>query len=95
MKKVFLGLALIFSSSVYAAPYDGMAPLRCGGNVNCSIQSEVVQKMQIRWSKVSRTTHYGSVCLDAIKTIRTMHPAAYGNGNPGFVQPQLDVCNLK
>jgi hypothetical protein len=54
-----------------------------------------VKKMQARWFKVSRATHYGGACLEAINTIRTMHPAAYGNGNPGFVQPQMDVCNLK
>lgn len=78
-----------------AASYDGTSPLRCGGNVNCRIQSEVVQKMQMRWGAFSRSTHYGSACLKAIQTIRTMHPAAYGNGDPGFVQPQMDVCNLR
>ena len=78
-----------------AASYDGTSPLRCGTNVNCRIQSEVVQKMQMRWGAFSRSTHYGSACLRAIQTIRTMHPAAYGNGDPGFVQPQMDVCNLR
>lgn len=78
-----------------AAIYDGTSPLQCGGNVNCRIQSEVVQKMQMRWGAFSRSTHYGSACLKAIQTIKTMHPAAYGDGNPGFVQPQMDVCNLR
>jgi len=77
------------------ASYDGSTPLRCGGNVNCRNQAEVVQKMQMRWANFSRSTHYGNTCLDAIRTIRTMHPAAYGNGNPGFVQPQMDICNLR
>lgn len=77
------------------ASYDGSTPLRCGGNVNCRNQAEVVQKMQMRWANFSRSTHYGNTCLDAIRTIRTMHPAAYGDGNPGFVQPQMDVCNLR
>jgi hypothetical protein len=27
--------------------YEGSTPLRCGDNVNCRLQSEVVQKMQI------------------------------------------------
>lgn len=95
MKKIFACL-LALPILAFANPnYDGTGPLRCGQTVNCSNQAEVVRKMQIRWSKVSRTTHYGSMCLDAISTIRKMHPAAYGNGNPGFVQPQLDVCNLK
>jgi hypothetical protein len=77
------------------AAYDGTTPLRCGTNVNCSIQAEVVQKMQARWAAFSRSTHYSSMCLEAVQRIRTMHPAAYGNGNPGFVQPQMDVCNLR
>jgi hypothetical protein len=27
--------------------------------------------------------------------MRAIHPTVYGNGDPGWVQPQLDVCNLK
>ena len=77
------------------ATYDGTTPLRCGTNVNCSIQAEVVQKMQARWAAFSRSTHYSSMCLEAVQRIRTMHPAAYGNGNPSFVQPQMDICNLR
>lgn len=77
------------------ASYTGSTPLRCGSTVNCRSQSEVVQRMQLRWANFSRATHYGSMCLDAIQRIRTMHPAAYGDGNPGWVQPQMDVCNLK
>jgi hypothetical protein len=78
-----------------AASYDGSTPLRCGGNVNCRIQSEVVQKMQMRWGAFSRSTHYGSACLKAIETIRSMHPAVYGDGSANFVQPQMDVCSLR
>lgn len=77
------------------ASYDGSTPLRCGGNVNCRIQAEVVQKMQMRWGAFSRSTHYGSACLQAIQTIKTMHPVSYGDGSANFVQPQLDVCNLR
>jgi len=77
------------------ATYDGTTPLRCGTNVNCSIQAEVVQKMQARWATFSRSTHYSSMCLEAVQRIRSMHPAAYGNGSPNFVQPQMDVCNLR
>jgi hypothetical protein len=75
--------------------YDGTTPLRCGTNVNCRIQAEVVQKMQMRWGAFSRSTHYGSACLQAIQTIRSMHPAVYGDGSAGFVQPQMDVCSLR
>lgn len=78
-----------------SASYDGTAPLRCGGNVNCRTQAEVVQKMQMRWGAFSRSTHYGSACLKAIETIRSMHPAVYGDGSAGFVQPQMDVCSLR
>lgn len=78
-----------------AATYDGTTPLRCGNNVNCSIQAEVVQKMQRRWAAFSRSTHYSSACLEAVQRIRSMHPAAYGNGSPNFVQPQMDICNLR
>ena len=78
-----------------AASYDGSTPLRCGSNVNCRIQAEVVQKMQMRWGAFSRSTHYGSACLKAIQTIRSMHPAVYGDGSAGFVQPQMDVCSLR
>lgn len=78
-----------------SSSYNGSTPLRCGSTVNCRSQAEVVQKMQIRWGSFSRSTHYSSACLDAIRRIRTMHPAAYGDGNPGFVQPQMDVCNLR
>jgi hypothetical protein len=95
MKKILFFLVLFPTVVIANTNYDGSAPLRCGQNVNCSTQSEVVKKMQARWFKVSRATHYGGACLEAINTIRTMHPAAYGNGNPGFVQPQMDVCNLK
>lgn len=75
--------------------YDGTTPLRCGGNVNCKIQAEVVQKMQMRWGVFSRSTHYGSACLKAIETIRSMHPTAYGDGSANFVQPQMDVCSFR
>lgn len=78
-----------------AAPYDGTTPLRCGTNVNCSSQAEVVQKMQARWAAFSRSTHYSSTCLEAVQRIRSMHPAAYGSGSPNFVQPQMDICNLR
>jgi hypothetical protein len=77
------------------AAYDGTTPLRCGTNVNCSNQAEVVQKMQARWAVFSRSTHYSSTCLEAVQRMRTMHPAAYGSGSPGFVQPQMDICNLR
>jgi len=77
------------------ASYDGSTPLRCGGNVNCSNQAEVVQKMQMRWSTFSRSTHYSRTCLEAIQTIRTMHPASFGGGSAGFVQPQMDICSLR
>ena len=83
------------SEPVQPAFYDGTQPLRCGSTVNCRSQSETVQRMQIRWAAFSRSTHFGSVCLEAIGLIRTMHPAAYGDGNPGFVQPQLDICNMR
>jgi hypothetical protein len=75
--------------------YDGTQPLRCGTTVNCRSQAETVQRMQLRWVAFSRATHYGSTCLDAISRMRTIHPTVYGNGDPGWVQPQLDVCNLK
>jgi hypothetical protein len=75
--------------------YDGSQPLRCGSTVNCRSQAETVQRMQTRWVAFSRSTHYGSTCLEAIGRMRSMHPAAYGDGNPGWVQPQLDVCNLR
>ncbi len=75
--------------------YDGTQPLRCGSTVNCRSQAETVQRMQTRWVAFSRSTHYGSTCLEAIGRIRSMHPAAYGDGNPGWVQPQLDICNLR
>jgi len=78
-----------------ASAYDGSTPLRCGGTVNCRSQAEVVQKMQLRWNQFSRATHYSSTCLDAIRRIRTMNPAAYGDGNAGWVQPQMDICNLR
>ncbi len=78
-----------------SSSYDGTTPLRCGGNVNCRIQAEVVQKMQMRWGAFSRSTHYGSACLQAIQTIKSMHPAVYGDGSAGFVQPQMDVCSLR
>jgi hypothetical protein len=78
-----------------AATYDGTTPLRCGTNVNCSRQAEVVQKMQARWAAFSRSTHYGSECLAAVQRVRSIHPAAYGDGSPSFVQPQMDVCNLR
>lgn len=78
-----------------AASYDGSQPLRCGTIVNCRSQAETVQSMQLRWVAFSRNTHYGSTCLEAIGRMRSMHPAAYGNGDPGWVQPQLDVCNLR
>ncbi|MEN9771097.1 MAG: hypothetical protein RLZZ180_2727 [Pseudomonadota bacterium] len=78
-----------------AASYDGTQPLRCGTTVNCRSQAETVQSMQLRWVAFSRSTHYGSTCLDAIGRMRSMHPAAYGNGDPGWVQPQMDVCNLR
>lgn len=78
-----------------AATYDGTTPLRCGTNVNCSSQAEVVQKMQRRWAAFSRSTHYSSACLEAVQRIRSMHPAAYGNGSPSFVQPQMGICDLR
>jgi len=78
-----------------AATYDGTTPLRCGTNVNCSSQAEVVQKMQRRWAAFSRSTHFSSTCLEAVQRIRSMHPAAYGSGSPNFVQPQMDICNLR
>lgn len=78
-----------------AAFYDGTQPLRCGSTVNCRSQAETVQRMQTRWVAFSRSTHFGSTCLEAIGRMRSMHPAAYGDGNPGWVQPQLDVCNLR
>jgi hypothetical protein len=77
------------------ATYDGTTPLRCGTNVNCSRQAEVVQKMQARWAAFSRSTHYSSTCLEAVQRIRSMHPVAYGDGSPNFVQPQMDICNLR
>ncbi len=78
-----------------AASYDGTQPLRCGTTVNCRSQAETVQSMQLRWGAFSRGTHYGSTCLDAIRRIRTMHPAAYGSGDPGWVQPQMEICNMR
>jgi hypothetical protein len=51
--------------------------------------------MQMRWAVFSRSTSYSTVCLEAIQRIKTMHPASYGDGNPGWVQPQMDICNLR
>ena len=75
--------------------YDGSQPLKCGSNVNCDSQSEVVRKMQQRWYAFSKDTHYGKSCLTAIERVRGWNPAVYGSGNPNFVQPQIDTCNLK
>jgi len=82
-------------SATRSSAYDGSEPLRCGQNVNCSSQSEVVSKMGIRWAKFSSTTHFSAVCLEAIDRMRSMHSAVWGDGHPGFVQPQLDACNLR
>ena len=82
-------------SASRSSVYDGSEPLRCGQNVNCSSQSDVVSKMQARWAKFSSTTHFSSACLDAIARMRSMHPAVWGDGHPGFVQPQMDVCNAR
>ena len=60
-----------------------------------SSQAETVQSMQLRWVAFSRSAHYGSTCLDTIGRMRSMHPAASGNGDPGWVQPQRNVCNLR
>jgi hypothetical protein len=75
--------------------YDGAEPLRCGLNVTCRNQSEVVQRMQMRWAAFSRLTPFSTTCLEAIQRIKSMHPASYGDGNPGWVQPQMDICNLR
>ena len=81
-------------STSSAARYDGSEALSCGRNVNCARQAEVVSKMSTRWSRFSSATHFSSACLDAISRMRSMHPAAWGEGNPGWVQPQMDVCNI-
>lgn len=83
------------SSRSGSASYDGSEPLRCGRNVNCSSQAEVVRKMRARWVNFSSNTHFSSACLDAIGRMRSMHPAAWGDGHPGWVQPQMDVCNMR
>ena len=75
--------------------YDGSQPLKCGSNVNCDSQSEVVRKMQQRWYAFSKDTPHGKYCLNAIERVRGWSPAVYGSGNPNFVQPQIDSCNIK
>jgi uncharacterized protein len=75
--------------------YDGLQPLKCGATVNCESQAEVVRKMQQRWNAFSKKTYYGDQCLTAIGRVRDWSPVVYGGGNPGFVQPQLDICNSK
>jgi hypothetical protein len=89
---MLIASAFIHCNAQAGNAFDGKSPMRCGVNVNCENQADVVAKMKTRWVVYSSKTNYSDPCFQSINRVQRINPQVW---DAGMAQQQMEVCNMK